>query len=82
MSGLFQDYAIDKKYTMTCQNDSTLLDELLEQIPMQSFENLPEYIRIVINLPLQIEHQGYPDDVLYERIPARRVNGSHQLFQS
>ena len=56
MSGISQGYNTDKKNTLTCQSDSTLIDELLEQFLKQAFRILLEFIRIVINFLLLIEH--------------------------
>jgi putative transposase len=44
---------------MTHQAGSTLPSELLEQIPLQRFEFLPNLIRILTNAAMQAERQKY-----------------------
>jgi putative transposase len=61
---------------MTYQEDSTLPDELLEQITKQGFDILPELIRIMINSAMQIERQKYLGAGPYERTPARRAHAN------
>jgi putative transposase len=61
---------------MTYQEDSTLPDELLEQITKQGFDILPELIRIMINSAMQVERQKYLGAGPYERTPARRAHAN------
>lgn len=61
---------------MTYQGDSTLPDELLEQITKEGFDILPELIRIMINSAMQIERQKYLGAGPYERTPARRAHAN------
>lgn len=57
---------------MTYQGDFTLPSELLEQIAAQSFDVLPELIRIVINAAMQAERQQYLRAAPYQHSPDRR----------
>ena len=44
---------------MTYKSDRTLPDELLDQIAEQSLDVLPELIRTVIKVAMQIERQNH-----------------------
>lgn len=57
---------------MTCQNHCTLPNEILEGIISQGMDYIPEMIRILINLAMQIERQAYLQAGPYERTPERR----------
>jgi transposase-like protein len=57
---------------MTYKSDCTLPEELLDQITEQGLDVLPELIRTVINVAMQIERQNHLGVDPYERSPARR----------
>lgn len=57
---------------MTYQGDFTLPSELLEQIAANSFDKLPELIRIVVNAAMQAERQQYLGAAPYQRTPERQ----------
>jgi len=57
---------------MTCQDHCTLPNEIMEQIISQGMEYIPEMIRILINLAMQMERQAYLGAGPYERTPERR----------
>jgi putative transposase len=42
---------------MTYQANCTLTNDLIEQLPSEGFETLPELIRILINTSMQVERQ-------------------------
>jgi len=44
---------------MTYQNDSTLPNEIMEQIAEQGLDYLPELIRLVVNAAMKAERQQY-----------------------
>ena len=44
---------------MTCQDNFTLPQTVLEQIADQSFEALPEAIRLLINAAMLLERQKH-----------------------
>jgi transposase-like protein len=62
---------------MTYQGDFTLPTELLEQIAANGLDQLPELIRVVVNLAMQAERQQYLGAAPYQRTPERqdRANG-------
>jgi transposase-like protein len=57
---------------MSYNHNSTLPQELVEQIAEQGFDYLPELIRIMINAAMQAERQKYLGVGSYERSPERR----------
>ena len=57
---------------MTYNHNSTLPEELVEQIAEQGFDYLPELIRIVINSAMQAERQKHLGVDPYERSQERR----------
>ena len=57
---------------MTYQNDFTLPTELLEQIASEGLDFLPELVRILINIAIQIDCERYLGAGHYERSPERR----------
>ncbi len=61
-------------YTMTCETDCTLPDELLEQIADQGQDVLPELIHTVINSAMQIERQQILNTGQYESLLERRMH--------
>ena len=50
--------------------------EVLDQIAAQSFDALPELIRIVINEAMRLERQQYLGVAPYQRAPERRGHGN------
>jgi putative transposase len=52
---------------MTYQTDCTLPSDLLKQISTQGFDFLPELIRILVNVAMQVERQKYLAAEPYER---------------
>jgi putative transposase len=61
---------------MTYQSDFTLPPEILVQIAEQSFNFLPELIRIVIKTTMQAEQQQYIQVEPYQYSPDRRRHAS------
>ena len=57
---------------MTYKLDSTLTNELLEQISEEGFDYLPEMLRILVNAAMQAERQKHLGAEPYERTPERR----------
>lgn len=57
---------------MTYNHNSTLPEELVEQIAEQGFDYLPELIRIMINAAMQAERQKHLGVGPYERSQERR----------
>lgn len=57
---------------MTYKTDCTLSNELLDQIADQGLDVLPELIRTVINVAMQIERQKHLGVGPYERSPERQ----------
>jgi len=57
---------------MTYIHNSTLPQELVEQIAEQGFDYLPELLRIMINAAMQVERQKYLGVGPYERSPKRK----------
>lgn len=57
---------------MTYNHNSTLPDELVEQIAEQGFDYLPELIRIMVNAAMQAERQKHLGVGPYERSQERR----------
>jgi transposase-like protein len=57
---------------MTYNHNSTLPEELVEQIAEQGFDYLPELIRILINVAMQAERQKHLGAGPYERSQERR----------
>jgi len=57
---------------MTCQEHCTLSTEIVEGIINQGMDYIPEMIRILINLAMQMERQAYLQAGPYERTPERR----------
>jgi len=57
---------------MTCQGHCTLSNEIVEGIINQGMDYIPEMIRILINLAMQMERQAYLQAGSYERTPERR----------
>ncbi len=57
---------------MTCQEHCTLSNEIVEGIINQGMDYIPEMIRILINLAMQMERQAYLQAGPYERTPERR----------
>jgi len=57
---------------MTCQEHCTLPNEIVEGIINQGIDYIPEMIRILINLAMQMERQAYLQAGPYERTPERR----------
>ena len=57
---------------MTYTHNSTLPQELVEQIAEQGLDYLPELIRIMLNTAMQAERQKHLGVGLYERSPERR----------
>jgi transposase-like protein len=57
---------------MTYSHNSTLPEELVEQIAEQGFDYLPELIRILINAGMQAERQKHLGVEPYERSQERR----------
>jgi transposase-like protein len=57
---------------MTYSHNSTLPEELVEQIAEQGLEYLPELMRIMINAAMQAERQKYLGVRPYERSEERR----------
>ncbi len=53
---------------MTYKSDCTLTPEILEQIAEQGFDILPELIRTVINMAMQVERQQYLGVQPYETV--------------
>ena len=62
---------------MTCENDSTLPKEYLEQLAEGGMEYMPELIRILLNAAMRAERQNYLGVAPYERSLERKgyVNG-------
>ena len=57
---------------MTYQDDFTLPAEIVEQIAKHGLDYMPEMIRMMINMAMQIERQNYLGASLYERSQERR----------
>ncbi len=57
---------------MTCQDHCTLQNEIVEGIISQGMDYIPEMIRILINLAMQMERQAYLQASPYERTPERK----------
>lgn len=57
---------------MTCQDHCTLPNEITEGLISQGMDYIPEMIRILINLAMQIERQAYLQAGPYERTPERK----------
>jgi transposase-like protein len=57
---------------VTYQDDFTLPTELLEQVAEQGLDFLPELIRFVVNIAMQVERQHHLGVGPYERSTARR----------
>ncbi|GAB4505822.1 MAG: hypothetical protein Fur0043_28210 [Anaerolineales bacterium] len=51
---------------MTCQNNCTLPEEILEQIAGQGLDSLPEMIHVVTNAAMKAERQRYLGVAPYE----------------
>ncbi len=52
---------------MTCQDHCILPNEIMEGFISQGMEYIPEMIRVLINLAMQIERQAYLQAGPYER---------------
>jgi len=57
---------------MTCQDHCTLPNEITECLISQGMDYVPEMIRILINLAMQVERQAYLQAGPYERTPERK----------
>ena len=57
---------------MTCPEHCTLSNEIVEGIINQGMDYIPEMIRILINLAMQMERQAYLQAGPYERTPERK----------
>lgn len=57
---------------MTYRNDFNLPGEILEQIATQSFDVIPELIRIVLNAAMEAERQQYLKAAPYQHTAERR----------
>jgi len=57
---------------MTRQNHCTLPNEIMEGLISQGMDYIPEMIRVLINLAMQMERQAYLQTSPYERTPERK----------
>jgi len=57
---------------MTRQNHCTLPNEIMEGLISQGMDYIPEMIRVLINLAMQMERQAYLQASPYERTPERK----------
>ena len=57
---------------MTCQDHCTLPNEIVEGLISQGMDYIPEMIRVLINLAMQMERQAYLQAGPYERTPERK----------
>ncbi len=53
---------------MTYQSDCTLPTEFLKQLTEQGLESLPELIRVLVNIAMQVERQNYLRAKPFERL--------------
>lgn len=61
---------------MTCPNEFTLPQTLLEQIADQSFEALPEALRLLLNAAMLLERQKHLQAQPYERTAERQAHAN------
>ncbi len=52
---------------MTCENNSSIVSELLELITNQRFDGMTKAVRILINLAMEIKRDDYLGVLSFER---------------
>jgi len=57
---------------MTFREDYTVPGEIVEQIAIEGFDALPELIRMVLNVAMEMERERHLAASRYERSPRRR----------